>query len=106
MLRFAEEIHDFVTLLQHNSEGNMSAENVTKLAKTTFILLYGYNVERVDCMPMLHIRCKTCGVRFASGISTDKESFKTLTLEYNYHKCPRGHVNSYSKKDYSFKDSV
>lgn len=57
--------------------------------------------DRQD-MAMLYVRCKTCGIRFASGISVDQESFETLVLKNNFHECPRGHLNSYNKEDYSF----
>ena len=53
-------------------------------------------------MPMLYIRCKTFGLRFASGINVDPKSFETLTLKNNSHRCPNGHLHSYDKKDYSF----
>lgn len=53
-------------------------------------------------MPMLYVRCKICGTKFASGISVDKKSFETLTLKNNHHKCPRGHLHSYNKEDYFF----
>jgi len=53
-------------------------------------------------MGMLFLKCKTCGVKFASGISADAKSFETLTLINNQHVCPEGHRHSYDKKDYSF----
>ena len=53
-------------------------------------------------MPTLYLRCKTCGVKFASGIGADPKSFETLTLINNKHKCSNGHVNSYEKENYSF----
>lgn len=51
---------------------------------------------------MFYLICKTCGVKFASGISVDEESFKTLTLKDNRHECPKGHTHSYNKQDYFF----
>jgi hypothetical protein len=54
-------------------------------------------------MPALYLKCKTCDLEFASGISTDKISFETMTLEKNYHTCPKGHKNRYDKKNYYFK---
>jgi len=53
-------------------------------------------------MPLLYIKCKTCGVKFASGISIDKKSFETIGLKENYHICPKGHKHSYNKEDYSW----
>ena len=53
-------------------------------------------------MPMLYLRCKSCGTRFPSGISADEQSFKTLTLRNNNHRCPNGHAHSYNKEDYSY----
>ena len=53
-------------------------------------------------MPMLNLRCKICGAKFASGISADKKSFETLTLKNNRHECPKGHLRSYNKEDYFF----
>jgi hypothetical protein len=55
-------------------------------------------------MPMLYLKCKICGIKFASGIAADKESFRTLTLSNNSHQCPRGHLVPYDKKDYFFQD--
>jgi hypothetical protein len=53
-------------------------------------------------MPMLYLKCKTCGTKFASGISVDETSFKTLNLVNNSHTCPKGHTHAYNKQDYSF----
>jgi len=53
-------------------------------------------------MPKLHLKCKTCGIVFESGISADRQSFETLTLVNNVHQCPKEHRNSYDKKDYFF----
>lgn len=55
-------------------------------------------------MPMLYLRCKTCGVEFASGMSFDKTSFETAILKGNYQTCPKGHTHQYDKKDYYFKE--
>ena len=51
-----------------------------------------------------YLRCKTCGIEFASGISTDKKSFETMALSKNQHTCPKGHTHAYDKKDYYFKE--
>jgi DNA-directed RNA polymerase subunit RPC12/RpoP len=54
-------------------------------------------------MGMLFLKCKTCGEKFASGISADEKSFKTLTLRNNTHQCPKcGQRHSYDTKDYFF----
>lgn len=53
-------------------------------------------------MPMLYLKCKTCGIRFPSGIASDRKSFETLSLINNTHQCPKGHEHAYNKKDYSF----
>jgi hypothetical protein len=53
-------------------------------------------------MGMLFLKCKTCGMKFASGISVDAKSFETLTLINNQHECPKGHCHSYDKRDYFF----
>jgi hypothetical protein len=55
-------------------------------------------------MPMLYVKCKTCGVEFASGMSFDKRSLETAILKANYHRCPKGHTHQYDKKDYYFKE--
>jgi len=54
-------------------------------------------------MPMLYLKCKTCGVEFASSIVMDEISFATSELINNRHNCPRGHVKTYNKEDYHFK---
>lgn len=53
-------------------------------------------------MPILYLICKTCGVRFPSGITSDKKSFETISLINNSHKCPKGHIEIYEKTDYFF----
>ena len=53
-------------------------------------------------MPMLYIKCKKCSIKFPSGISMDKESFKTTILVGNYHVCPNNHTEKYDKKDYFY----
>ena len=53
-------------------------------------------------MPMLHVRCKTCGREFASGMSFDEQSFKTAIISGNFHTCPIGHTHQYDKGDYFF----
>jgi uncharacterized protein YutE (UPF0331/DUF86 family) len=51
----------------------------------------------------LELKCKICGVKFKSGITMSRKAFETLILTANKHECPRGHVNSYDKKDYIVK---
>jgi hypothetical protein len=53
-------------------------------------------------MPTLYVKCKTCGVKFKTGIGADEDTFKTMSLTNMHHKCPKGHENTYNKKDYSF----
>ena len=55
-------------------------------------------------MPVLYLKCKTCGTEFSSQINIDKTSFKTTMLRQNYHYCPKGHGHPYDKKDYYFKE--
>jgi hypothetical protein len=51
-------------------------------------------------MPKLYVKCKTCNTEFASGISVNEKSFKTLILSGNLHTCPKGHTHAYDKKEY------
>jgi len=53
-------------------------------------------------MATLYLKCKTCGMEFASGIAMDEKSFATQLINMG-HNCPMGHVNIYDKKDYHFK---
>ena len=55
-------------------------------------------------MPMLYLKCTTCGIEFASGFNFDKKSFETTVLRNNSHTCPRGHTHAYNKEDYYFKE--
>jgi hypothetical protein len=48
----------------------------------------------------LELKCKTCGVRFNSGIVMSRRTFETSILKANKHKCPNGHIHSYDKDDY------
>lgn len=48
----------------------------------------------------LELKCKTCGVRFNSGIVMSRKTFETAVLKANKHKCSNGHVHSYDKEDY------
>jgi acetyltransferase-like isoleucine patch superfamily enzyme len=52
----------------------------------------------------LYVKCKTCGVEFWSAISCDKKAFSSLNFKGNCHPCPNGHADSYSQKDYYFRD--
>ena len=51
-------------------------------------------------MPMLYIKCKTCGVEFPSRI---RVSLATLHLENKTHVCINGHANGYDREDYYLK---
>lgn len=53
-------------------------------------------------MPVLNVRCKTCGRKFATGMNIDETSFETIILEEVYHICPNGHRHPYYKEDYIF----
>jgi hypothetical protein len=48
----------------------------------------------------LELKCKTCQVRFNSGIVMSRRTFETTVLKANKYICPNGHVNSYNKEDY------
>lgn len=52
----------------------------------------------------LQVKCKTCGVRFYSGIAMNKRSFETCMLSGNIHQCPQGHKHAYNKEDYFFQE--
>jgi hypothetical protein len=51
----------------------------------------------------LYAKCKTCGIDFPVGIRTNPRSFVTSQFIGNVHECPKGHSNSYDKKDYTLK---
>ena len=53
-------------------------------------------------MPSLYIKCKTCGVKFDSGIVMEKRRLESIRLIDNQHTCPKGHINTYKKKDYFY----
>lgn len=55
-------------------------------------------------MPKLYVKCKDCGVKFASGMAMDRKSFETSTLVGNYHTCPKRHKRQYNKEDYFFQE--
>lgn len=49
----------------------------------------------------LDVRCARCGKIFSSGIVMPKESFESVNLSENTHKCPFcGHMNKVGKKGY------
>lgn len=48
----------------------------------------------------LDVKCKTCEMKFNSGIVMSRKAFKTAILKANKHQCPKGHVHSYDKEDY------
>jgi len=51
----------------------------------------------------LDLKCKTCGIKFNSGIVMNRKAFKTTVLKANKHQCPRGHLHTYDKEDYIVK---
>jgi len=54
-------------------------------------------------MPMLMLKCKSCGREFPSGLDFSKEAFETSKLENNTHQCPFcKHSDVYNKPDYYF----
>jgi len=53
-------------------------------------------------MPSLYLKCKTCGMKFESGIVMEKRGLEAIKLIDNQHTCPKGHINTYNKKDYFF----
>ena len=56
----------------------------------------------VEDMPSLYLKCKTCGVKFESGIVMEKRGMEAARLIYNQHTCPNGHIHTYNKKDFFF----
>jgi acetyltransferase-like isoleucine patch superfamily enzyme len=52
----------------------------------------------------LYLKCKTCGVEFGSLIRCNKQIFKTMYFQDEFHVCPNGHKNRYEKKDYFLRD--
>lgn len=54
-------------------------------------------------LPLLYLKCKTCGVTFSSGIAMGEESFRSTILKRNRHTCPKRHEHEYNKEDYFFK---
>jgi len=53
-------------------------------------------------MPSLYLKCKTCGVKFESGIVMEKRGLEAIKRVDNQHTCPNGHIHTYSKKDYFY----
>lgn len=53
-------------------------------------------------MPSLYLKCKTCGVKFESGIVMEKRGLEAIKLVDNQHTCPNGHIHAYNKKDYFY----
>lgn len=51
-------------------------------------------------MPMLMLKCKTCGMNF-QGLYMDNPKSKDISNDYNQDReCSRGHKNSYNENDY------
>jgi len=59
-------------------------------------------ITRLKDMPSLYLKCKTCGVKFESGIVMEKRGLEAIKLVDNQHTCPNGHIHTYSKKDYFY----
>ena len=59
-------------------------------------------IARLKDMPSLYLKCKTCGVKFESGVVMEKRGFEAIKLVENQHTCPNGHIHAYSKKDYFY----
>ena len=70
-----------------------------KLISDLFLYMNEFNNLLLK-MPMLYIKCKTCGVEFPSGI---RVSLATLHLENKTHVCINGHANGYAQEDYYLK---
>jgi len=41
-------------------------------------------------------------MKFESGIVMEKRGLESIKLIDNQHTCPKGHINTYNKKDYFF----
>jgi|GEM_PF-360336 len=58
--------------------------------------------DREISMPMLMLKCKTCGEVFA-GVYVPEGSggdVRSAAMKETLHVCSRGHKNEYSKEDY------
>jgi len=71
--------------------------------------LWFYNLGRhkhriawLKDMPSLYLKCKTCGVKFDSGIVMEKRGLESIKFVDNQHTCPKGHIHTYKKRDYFF----
>lgn len=53
-------------------------------------------------MPSLYLKCKTCRVKFDSGIVVEERGWEVMKLVDNQHTCPNGHIHTYNKKDYFY----
>ena len=53
-------------------------------------------------MPMLMLKCKTCGIIFSSVYTSDMKEFtkKSKSNSNGIHSCSRGHSNEYSLENY------
>jgi hypothetical protein len=53
-------------------------------------------------MPMLMLKCKTCGVIFSAVYIPDMDEFKSKSNDAPnlMHVCSRGHSNQYLKENY------
>jgi len=63
--------------------------------------LWFYNLGRHKHR-IAYLKCKTCGVKFDSGIVMEKRGLESIKFVDNQHTCPKGHIHTYKKKDYFF----
>ena len=83
---------------------NQAAHGVSKSTREEAKFALGLFQRVIDEIGLpLELKCKTCGVQFKSGIAMSKKSFESSILRSNFHQCPKGHVHSYDKEDYSVK---
>jgi len=73
-----------------------------KLCRVLYNLAHRLMIARLKDMPSLYLKCKTCGVKFESGIVMEKRGLEVIKLVDNQHTCPNGHIHTYSKKDYFY----
>ena len=68
-----------------------------------FILYHSYFILGVKELPMLYVKCKTCGEEFASGLSIPKSVIDKVPLTNTLHRCSKGHEHHYDKADHYYK---
>jgi hypothetical protein len=57
-------------------------------------------------LPMLYVKCKTCGEEFASGISISEKLLDRAPLSNTLHRCSKGHEHQYNKPDYYYREET